>query len=224
MHFDKGRLALRMDENIKAGRRAIAGYEEYDAFVNMDVYCEHRHIEIGRHFRVLAEQEPDALFILNVRDADRWVTSRLRWFSSRDLSASCREQDVPCIGILECRTRLSFREKYRRYHALPDDDDALKLHMKTQWYAHINAVRSDLPADRLLVFDIERDDPARLCEFLGLPPNMARHWQHWNASPPQYLERLRRHTPTFIRQCIPRQLKEYIKLRLAGMGRHGPTR
>ena len=62
--------ALEMQANLMAGRRIMAGFEDYQAFSNLDYFCEHKHIEIGRHFRVLMDQEPDARFILNVREVD----------------------------------------------------------------------------------------------------------------------------------------------------------
>ena len=36
IHYDRGRLARRMRENLAQGRRPLEGYERYRAFANMD--------------------------------------------------------------------------------------------------------------------------------------------------------------------------------------------
>ena len=43
-----------------------------------------------------------------------------------------------------------------------------KAHAETVWNAHIDEVKSALPADRLLVFEV-KDGWAPLCAFLGKP-------------------------------------------------------
>ena len=48
---------------------------------------------------------------------------------------------------------------------------------REDWEEHHRAVVAELPAERLLVFDIETDPPELLCDFVGLPrvPRPALH-------------------------------------------------
>ena len=98
--------ALAIRDNMAAGRRAIAGFEQYDAFTNMDYFCGHEHIEIGRDFRRLMADEPEALFILNVRDVDKWVKSRMGWSSEFDRE---KWSDGPVFPVDRMRGPCRFR-------------------------------------------------------------------------------------------------------------------
>ena len=195
--------ALAMQANFKVGRRIIAGFEDYQAFSNLDYFCEHDHIEIGRHFRVLMKQEPDARFILNVRDVDRWIRSRMEQFAERPQRSPLDR----CPGGLRCSSRLGFAEKYGRYYKI------------SKTACQTNAVGADIPSDRLLVFDVERDDPVSLCDFLGLPPAAAANWMvQWNPSIAMVSGQagMARVIPASLKRRIPSQVrKERIKALVA---------
>ncbi len=80
VHWDKGRLARRIFQNLASGDPLLAGYEGFDAFTDME-YLDDRgayHLEAYKLFPYLAEQYPDAVFILNTRDREGWIRSRLR--------------------------------------------------------------------------------------------------------------------------------------------------
>jgi hypothetical protein len=80
VHWDKGRLAKRVFHNIARGDPLLAGYENFDAFTDME-YLDDRgayHLEAYKLFPYLAAQYPDAVFILNTRDREAWIRSRLR--------------------------------------------------------------------------------------------------------------------------------------------------
>ena len=94
IHWDYGRLAQAMERNA-AGRRVIAGYDDYDVYSDLYYACVHGVHEANQHYRLLAEQEPDALFILNVRDVERWLRSRAYW-SQMGLGMTQRSDDIPC--------------------------------------------------------------------------------------------------------------------------------
>lgn len=201
-------------DNMVAGRRVIAGFEHYDAFSNVDYFCAHEQFEMGRHFRLLLKQEPDALFILNVRDIDKWVKSRMGWSSEFDR----RERpNAPCTRSIECASRAGFAVNYRDYYGLPDLP-AVEVHLRSQWHAHVAAVKNGIPADRLLVFDIADDDPVLLCDFLGLPREWARRYQWRNVSTPPVFKSRVRWVPLWMKKLIPRRFKDYAKVRMRAMG------
>ena len=177
VHRDHGRLAVVMERNVAAGRRVIAGYEDYDVYSDLYCACVHGVYEANRHFRLLAEQEPDARFILNVRDVDRWVRSR-RYWREMGMARVAPDYDGPCDPP-RCEMELTLA--HRRHWSLESDEEVYD-HWRAQWHAHRAAVTAELPPGRLLVFDIERDDPRNLCRFAGLPDGMARNWKRRNRS------------------------------------------
>ena len=217
MHWDDGRLGPKIADNIAAGRGPVASYEEYDCFSNMDYACEHRIVEIGRqHFREIAAQEPNAKFILNVRDVDRWIASRLklgvnqpRLELANPTAAQQARADCPVL-TLGCRTRHSFAEKCRRYHGLNTIDQVVEL-WREQWDSHTKAVISEIPPEQLLVFNIENDDPVAICDFLGLPRKIAKCYSHANATLGPAARAAIRLTPRFIKTRIPRHIKEPVR-------------
>ena len=79
-HWKKGVLNLALEiENRKNSpddlREFLSNWTVYSDFIYLD---EDRVIENNRLFRTYADLFPEAYFILNDRDVDRWVESRLR--------------------------------------------------------------------------------------------------------------------------------------------------
>lgn len=79
VHWDEGRLAQRMFANLANGDDLLAGYEAFDAFTDMEYLdANGTFLEGYKLFPYLATQYPDAVFILNTRDREDWIRSRLR--------------------------------------------------------------------------------------------------------------------------------------------------
>jgi len=90
VHFDKGRLARRMFANLANGDRLLMGYETFDAFSDMEYLdANGTFLEGYKLFPYLADQYPNAVFILNTRDREDWIRSRLR-HSNRTYAARQR--------------------------------------------------------------------------------------------------------------------------------------
>ena len=79
VHWDKGRLAQRIFRNLSNGDELLAGYENFDAFTDMEFLdrAGAHHLEAYKLFPCFAAQYPDAVFILNTRDREDWIRSRL---------------------------------------------------------------------------------------------------------------------------------------------------
>lgn len=159
------------------GANIDAGRPIVEGFDFYDVYTDMNDAAEGvyggmSYLRIL-EDYSESKFLLNTRDTDRWLRSMLE---------------------------MSIRKDGLHY---PDMSDAQYCAFwKTQRDTlHSNVIR-DIPEERLLVFDIEEDDPALLCRFAGLPDECARNWQRDNpAIPPAVM---------FILKCIPRPLKRLV--------------
>jgi len=112
-----------------------------------------------KYFKELDQQYPDSKFILNTRNVDNWVGSRLRFQNKK--YRSCIHGDD--------------------YHK---DEAELVACWKSDWHDQHRDVKEyfrDRPSD-LLVFDIEKDDPAKLVEFFVSYRLDKRHWIRTNAS------------------------------------------
>lgn len=198
IHCDEGRLAVTMTRNALAGERVIAGYENYDVFSDMYYACVHGIFEANEHFREIAKQEPEARFILNVRNVDSWVKSRSYW---HDMGLG----PYPADCDMECNPpacRLELVEAHRRHFGYSSVEEVFR-HWRNQWQAHLMATREYLPPERLLVFDIERDDPVSLCRFAGFSDSYARYWKRRNRS-------LRMPTTARLARRIPWRLAKFI--------------
>ncbi|MEP0356636.1 hypothetical protein [Paraglaciecola sp.] len=78
VHWDDGLLAKRMVSNVSAGLDILTGYENFTCF--LDFYWVTQGIYVSplllRFF--IAEQYPDALYIVNRRDKKDWRASRTK--------------------------------------------------------------------------------------------------------------------------------------------------
>ena len=110
-------------------------------------------------FAELDKQYPNSKFILNTRDVDNWINSRLRFLKS---------------GYEYCK----------HGHSFHDNEEELKLCWKEHWHTHYNSVIDyfkDRPHD-LLIFNIESDDPVKIVDFFANLELKIEHWGHHNKS------------------------------------------
>jgi hypothetical protein len=136
--------------NLEAGRRPLETFEDYVFYCDLMVN-DGRHTYDGADaFREIIQHYPGTILLLNLRDREAWITSRLRHghgeFARREMAAR---------GL--------------------SDEAALTEAWRTDWDARLSAVRAHM-ADRpgqLVEFDIDKDSPADLVAALpryGLNP------------------------------------------------------
>ena len=144
-HFNRGLLAFTLRENVLAGRKPLAGkIAPYTAFTDVQQVTRDFAIEGVHYFRELHAYYPNSYFILNTRDKDGWIRSRLRHGAG------------------------SYARRYGRALKLTEESDVIR-HWSEDWDRHHAAV-TDFFADkpgRLLVYDIKHDDPRKMVEFLA---------------------------------------------------------
>ncbi len=136
-------VQLEIHRNIRAGRPAIEGFEEFRAFFDMELSLSGAPIETFRHFALLAQEDPEAKFLLNTREKADWLLARARHGEGRDLRAAMERTGMSCNGILRM-----WSDDFDRHHEMVLDHFA------------------DAPG-RLMVFDIDRTPPAALARFVG---------------------------------------------------------
>ncbi len=103
----------------------------------------------------LAQYYPDAKIILTVRDQERWFDSTQETIFSPKWIEFLRAS--PMNPFLQLTVFDFFKDR------LHD-----KNHFIERFQDHVNEVKKNIPASRLLVFDV-RQGWAPLCEFLNVP-------------------------------------------------------
>ncbi len=190
VHWDQGRLARRMHDNLQAGRFILAGYERYDAFADMEQVTAEGVLEGYKRFGEILKQVEGAMFILNTRDRDRWIRSRLA-------------QVVAASGT-------PYAECFKAHYGV-DEVEAVVECWKRDWDAHHAAVKALVPPERLLVFDIETDPSEKLCAFAGLQASAARHYTQGNFTKNVVGRVLCRWTPETLVGAVPLKVKDSIR-------------
>ena len=167
-HWRKGKLAEGMELARLRGEPLLTWVEDYDVYTDMERVTLRRRFrgrilrwlleELGvdelrepvyafKYFRLLDRQYPGSKFILNVRDVDNWIASRLRFEA-----ADGRPYRFCVHGEHAHGTEAELADCWRR-----------------EWNEHTADVRDHFAGrpDDLLVFDVEKDDPGRLADFFA---------------------------------------------------------
>jgi hypothetical protein len=78
IHWDKGNLAKMMINNYNKNKKLLNGIDDYDFYSDMEFISNNEIIEAYKFYELLDNQYPNSLFILNKRNKDRWLESRLQ--------------------------------------------------------------------------------------------------------------------------------------------------
>ncbi|MEM7178731.1 MAG: sulfotransferase [Pseudomonadota bacterium] len=162
LHFrapDVGNAAVRLVNNICAGRPCLFGMDRYQAYSDLSYADAKLYIEGAHFFRHFHAEYPDAWFILNTRDEAAWLDSRL---SHRN--GTLRARAMKIYGV---------------------DEAGLRTLWETQFRSHNAAVRQHFAdAGRFLEFRIDQDPAERLANFLHPDFDIdVKHWRQRNRSP-----------------------------------------
>ena len=143
-HWDGGKFADDLEENVSEGRPAFHGWEDYDFYSDMNSGKVGRLVEGHFYYAYIAECYPDSRFILNIRNVDKWIKSRFK--HNKGYFA---------------------KQSKKRYGA--KNLTELEQIWRDQWDEHLSGVKEyfkDQP-ERLLIFDIEKDSGKELVEFFS---------------------------------------------------------
>jgi hypothetical protein len=151
IHWDQGKIARTiksnfdlMQNNNNCNVTLLGEYDKYNVLCDMedieqDIYAN----EV--YFKYLALAYPNSKFILNIRNIENWIQSRLKHQNKilgNYADYLCKKYNLNILQL---------QEKWRR-----------------DFYTHINNVTtffSTIP-NRLVVFDIEKDNVDKLISFL----------------------------------------------------------
>lgn len=161
IHGDGGRLASAMISNLLEGRDILDGYDDrFTVYSDMIFISEEACIEGNSLFRVMDKHYPGSAFILNLRDVESWIKSRSKHRDGRFLAKT-----RALIG--------------------PADDEAIFAHWRMQWQQHVEQVeRYFAGRENLLTFDIVKDSPQAIADFLGIQMDLTHYGWEGRTSPP----------------------------------------
>ena len=145
--------ALLMRENLKAGRKIFSGMEDYVLYAGLIYQTETESFEAIRSFREIMRDYPDTILLLNKRNREDWVRSRLKHGHGEFAKRVMRQRGIESVEELA--------ETWRQ-----------------EWESHIADVR-EFMADRpeqLVEFDLDTGSVEALVERFSDYGLMADHW------------------------------------------------
>jgi len=156
LHWDHGKLAPRIKNNIDNKEAPFLGYEEYQCFSDMEYVTNKEFLyAFIDYYKDIDRYYDDVYFILNVRPLEKWLKSRINHNNRTYLSRF-----------------VSIRES--------NEEEVIEYWRKL-WVDHINDVKNYFQnKSNCLVFDIEKDSGDQLCKFLGVDVTLAKHYGHYH--------------------------------------------
>jgi len=126
LHWRGGRLATDIKKNYDNKLPLLSGYERYDCFTDME-FAERGIFIYLDYYKELDKEYPDSVFILNVRNVDDWIKSRLE--------------------------HPNYLLNYMNYTGL-NENEVVEL-WRNDWFRHIEQVKEYFKdSDRFICFDI----------------------------------------------------------------------
>ncbi len=149
-------LAQKMVTNIAMGRKPLDGFGPVRAFTDIAFVNARFMLDGTRFFRDLHAAYPDAYFLLNTRDREDWISSRALHSNGGYLERCCKAN-----GMGADEVKQGWRRMYDVHHA--------------EVQAHFDG------NPRFLRFDIDRDDPQAIADWLSADFDVnTAHWGHYN--------------------------------------------
>lgn len=136
--------ALIMRQNLEAGRKIFAGMEDYAFYADLIYQTESDSFQPIRHFREIMRDYPDTILLLNVRNREDWIRSRLT------------------------HSHGEFAQRVMRQRKIASTDELAET-WRREWDTHLEEVRAFM-ADRpeqFIEFDIDTGSVESLVERLS---------------------------------------------------------
>ena len=144
LHWGQEILAKRIAARMDAGQDPIMDFARAIGFTDMIASRPGLLIEPYKRFDYLHRWYPNALFVLNTRDREKWIDSRAAFdFHGGGLTATYAK----VLKISEAQVPDFWRAEWETHHAL------------------VRAYFASAP--NFLEFHIERDDPQKLISFIA---------------------------------------------------------
>ncbi|CUH54394.1 hypothetical protein SAMN04488037_104273 [Shimia marina] len=143
----------RIHDNILNGHAPLEGLERFTAFFDMEYKRGSDVVENFKRYATFARHYPNAKFLMNTRDKDDWLRSRVRHANGLYLKQEMARKNL--------------------------SSDEVVAAWSSDFDRHLRKVRSFFKgeADRLLVFNTDKDDIQKLVDFAA--PEFPLDTSHW---------------------------------------------
>jgi len=156
-HWDNGKIAKTIKENLNSNN-ILKSYSKNSFFCDIEYVDEL--IFAQNYFKELSQCYPPAKFILNIRDKNKWIKSRL----------------------LHNNKTYVFKNNnaYSELLNIKSNESFLADLWSRQWDFHIQKVKNFFNnSGKLLIFDIEKDNICKLIDFFK---DLDLNKEHWGIS------------------------------------------
>jgi hypothetical protein len=178
-----------MRDNLSEGRHILTDLEHFDAFTDLEYLKKQEYIEAYRFYPQFCDQVENCRFILNIRDREQWVGSRLD-----------HNDGAYADIMMKVRGKESLTELCHLWRA--------------EWDQHVAEVKAYLPDDQLLVLDIDADSFARIDEFLELSLPKGVYLPPANFTRSRLSRKLSVLAPDWLKSALPKNLKQLFHYKL----------
>ena len=159
VHWDDGKLVLRMLHNLVSGKKILTGYDtKFQVYSDLTFVNHSIDIQANTFFRIMDRDYPGSYFIYNTRGMEDWIKSRAGHAKHRDQnsylsrSMSLNNTSDPEVVFANWREqRHRFETDIRSYFA---------------------------NADNFVELDVKQDDVCRTLSDLLHVELDAKHWTH----------------------------------------------
>ncbi|KPA10689.1 hypothetical protein MHK_009104 [Candidatus Magnetomorum sp. HK-1] len=169
IHYDKGKLSSTIIRNAKAGRPLFYEYEAFQGFTDMEHMTDNgqQRYASEEFFEQMYNEDPDGLFILNVRPIVDWINSRAK----------------------------HGRYLIRAMEAHNKTEEEIFAMWREEFITHVEKVsRFFAGKDNFLMFDLSKHDGQYLTDFFKRHGFnfKARHWEHRGRSGSKHIKAIRK--------------------------------
>lgn len=147
IHWDNGLLSLTMKKNFEQNEPLLKGYENYRFFSDMEHFDENMGVFYSHvhYYQLLDKQYPKSKFILNTRNVNHWIKSRLN-HQFGGMTGYYAKYIMSKLNINLYQLLYKWRLEWDNHH--------------TEVLEYFHGRANDL-----LIFDIEKDDPQKIVDF-----------------------------------------------------------
>lgn len=159
-HWDSGFLAYSMVMNERQSKPLLEGkYENFTLYSDMECHFVEEDGSTNwmfmydkNHIPMLDEQYPNSKFILNIRDVDNWIKSRMSHLMGLESIKEGKE------NLERIYPRIPYKDLHKEFFGCGNDKE-IEEYWRNQWKEHIDFVLEYFKnrEQDLIVFDIEVD-------------------------------------------------------------------
>ena len=153
-------IALTMKENFESNKPLLTNLEGPSCYLDI-VYCDHStYVEANQYFKTLDEQYPNSYFVLQTRNVDEWIKSRMNHMPKKPFS----ERAMSALNLKNEEDLINYWKDLRENH-----------YKEVRNYFKNN--------NRYVEFDIDNDDISKLIRHVRKDFTLKeKHWGRHNVT------------------------------------------